>query len=69
MGKSSQNYFKVGAVKEFPVPKTKKEVRAFLGLTGYYRRLIPNYSAIAVSDLTKKPVTNQIVSVKRPSLH
>ena len=33
---------KVKAVKEFAVPQTKREVRTFLGLTGYYRRFIPN---------------------------
>ena len=51
---------KVEAVKLFPAPKTKKEVRTFLGLTGYYRKFIPSYSAIAVplTDLTKKSAPN-----------
>ena len=37
-------------------PTTKKQVRALLGLTGYYRKFIPNFSAISspLSDLTKK---------------
>jgi uncharacterized membrane protein YqiK len=37
-------------------PKTKKQVRAFIGLTGYYRDFIPNYAANAapLTDLTKK---------------
>ena len=44
-------------------PKTKKEVKAFLGLTGYYREVIPNYAAKAVplSDLTKKGRSNKVV--------
>ena len=44
-------------------PKTKKEVRTFLGLTGYYQEFIPNYAAKAVplSDLTKKGRPNQVV--------
>ncbi|KAI8510586.1 hypothetical protein Bbelb_115020 [Branchiostoma belcheri] len=50
---------KVRAVKEFPRPSTKKEVRAFLGLTGYYRRFIPQYADLAapLTDLTgsRKP--------------
>ena len=38
------------------IPQTKKQVRAFLGLAGYYRRFIPNFSAMAfpLTDLTKK---------------
>ena len=43
-------------------PTTKKEVGSFLGLTGYYRRFIPNYSKVAVplSDLTKKGQSNKV---------
>lgn len=39
-----------------PSPKTKKEVRQFLGLEGYYRRFIPNYSELTspLTDHTKK---------------
>ena len=35
---------KVKAVKEFKQPKTKKDVRAFLGLCDYYRRFITTLS-------------------------
>ena len=49
---------KVEAVQRWPVPvpETKKQVQAFLGLMGYYRRFIPQYASIAapLTDLTKK---------------
>ena len=47
---------KVEAIQAFSQPATKKQVRAFLGITGYYRTFIPNYSALTVplTDLTKK---------------
>ena len=37
-------------------PGTKKRVRLFVGLAGYYRDFIPNFPAIAapLSDLTRK---------------
>ena len=38
---------KLRAIKEFPVPLTKKQVREFSGLTGYYRWFIGNYATIA----------------------
>ncbi len=36
---------KTAAIATFPRPKTKKDVRQFLGLAGYYRRFIPSYSS------------------------
>lgn len=49
---------KVAAVQEWPVPKTLRDVRSFLGLTGYYRRFIRHYAAKAVplTDLTRADV-------------
>ena len=38
---------KTRAVKDWPVPRNIKEVRAYLGFTGYYRRFIKDYARIA----------------------
>ena len=47
---------KVSAIKEFPRPKTARNIRQFLGLSGYYRRFIKNYAKLAkpLADLLKK---------------
>jgi len=42
---------RIKAVKDYPKPRTTPELKAFLGLAGYYRRFIPNFSKIA------KPLT------------
>ncbi|GFS28843.1 retrovirus-related Pol polyprotein from transposon 297 [Trichonephila inaurata madagascariensis] len=47
---------KTQAVQKFPEPTTIKQVQSFLGLTGYFRKYIKDYSTIAkpLSDLTRK---------------
>ncbi|GBM55288.1 Retrovirus-related Pol polyprotein from transposon 297 [Araneus ventricosus] len=51
-GIRTPNEVKVKAVLEFPVPTTKSQVRAFLGLAGYYNHYIPMSSSI-VTTLTE----------------
>lgn len=47
---------KINAVASFPEPKSIKQVQSFLGLSGYFRKFIPNYASIArpLTDLLKK---------------
>jgi hypothetical protein len=47
---------KVTAVTEWEPPKNVREIRSFLGLAGYYRRFIENFSKIAkpMTELLKK---------------
>ncbi len=45
------NPSKVKSILEFPPPQTIKELRSFLGLSGYYRRFIKDYAKLA------KPLT------------
>jgi hypothetical protein len=47
---------KVQAVLDWKPPRTVHQVHSFLGLAGYYRRFIPNFSKIAkpITDLLKK---------------
>ncbi len=53
---------KTAAVAACPSPKTKKEVRQFLGLAGYYRRFVPNFSDLTspLTDLTKKEAPDPV---------
>eukprot|EP00731_Ephydatia_muelleri_P014418 Em0008g138a len=53
---------KIEAVKSFPVPLTKKDVRSFLGLTGYYQKFIANYASLVapLTDSTRNAAPTQV---------
>ncbi|GBM62395.1 Transposon Ty3-G Gag-Pol polyprotein, partial [Araneus ventricosus] len=54
---------KVQSIKYFPTSTTKTQVRAFLGLAGYYRRYIPEFSVITapLTDLLKGKIRKSTV--------
>jgi hypothetical protein len=49
---------KVDAVRQWPAPTNVSELRSFLGLAGYYRRFLEQYSKVALplTELTKDEV-------------
>lgn len=50
---------KVSAIVDYPVPKTIRQLRRFLGMTGWYRRFIHNYA-----DVTH-PLTDLLSSKRK----
>ncbi len=53
---------KVAEILDVPQPKTKKQVRSYLGMVGYYRQFIPRFASIALplTDLTRKGQPNVV---------
>lgn len=51
---------KLQGILDFPVPRTKIDIRAFLGLVRYYREFFPGYSAAALTltELTRYTASN-----------
>ncbi|GBG70429.1 hypothetical protein CBR_g6557 [Chara braunii] len=46
---------KVASIRDWPRPQSVTEIRSFLGMTGYYRTFVKNYSIVAapLTDLTR----------------
>ena len=53
---------KVQAVRQFAQPVSKKHVRQFLGLTGYYRRFVPEYASHSfnLTETTRKSAPERV---------
>ena len=53
---------KIAKIQDAKFPSSKTEIRAFLGLAGFYRKFVPNFSAIAkpLTDATKKGESNTV---------
>lgn len=53
---------KVDAIHSYPVATTKKKVRAFIGLVGWYSKIIPHFAerAAILTDLTKASAPNKV---------
>ena len=47
---------KLDSIRHMPVPNSTKEIKQFLGLTGYYRKFVPRFADISrpLTTLTKK---------------
>ena len=54
---------KVQCIKDCPIPRTKRQVRAFIGMASYHRHFIKSFSEIAwpLTNLTKKSQPDKIV--------
>ena len=62
-GQVSPAECKLAAVRAFPQPTTKKLVRQFLGLTGYYRHFIDRYAvhSFHLTEATKKSAPDRVI--------
>ena len=49
---------KVGAIQRWPIPRSVRDVRSFLGLANFYRRFVRDYSKLAMplTELTKDAI-------------
>ena len=65
-GQILPQHSKMEAILSYPKPTTRKQLRSFLGLVGYYREHIPNFSKLtaALSDITGSSHPITLVSIR-----
>lgn len=56
---------KVETMSKYPLPETLKQLRSFLGLTGYYRKFIKNYATLVKPLTTYLREQDGIVSARK----
>lgn len=57
---------KIEKILNWPIPKTAKEIKQFLGLSGYYRRFIRDYSKIT-KHMTKYLKKDTLIDITDPN--
>lgn len=50
---------KISAIQDFPIPQNQRQVRRFLGMSGWFRRFVRDYSTLAT------PITNTLKKSKK----
>jgi len=55
---------KVAAITDFPLPKSLKSLRSFMGLCGWYRKFVANFPTLS-APLTDLMTTKEAIEVQR----
>lgn len=56
---------KIKAIQNYPIPKTPKQLKGFLGLLGYYRKFIKDFAKIT-KPLTKCLKKDSVIDINNP---
>lgn len=57
---------KIKVIKELEIPKTERQIKSFLGLTGYYRKFVRDYAKVA-QPITKYLKKGVKINIKDPT--
>ncbi|CAM4509440.1 unnamed protein product [Caretta caretta] len=54
---------KVGAIRNWPAPRSTKQAQAFIGMAGHYQRVVPHFSSVSapIIELCKKGKPDKLV--------